>query len=87
MYFETEEESEFSYPLSYFDETLSRPFTLYEAIPSDIEDFFFCRDTAEVSEIGSCGRFCEGYAPRNGKSGICKHKGRLYTAGKAVHFK
>ncbi len=43
-------------------------------------DFFYCRKfdvVGEKSEWG-CGRECKHYAPRNGKSGACKHIGYTY---------
>lgn len=84
-YFETEE-SEKAYTLDYFLARLQRPFTLFESIPAKVEGFFYCKWSEEVGKEGYCGRMCEGYDPRNGKSGICKHKGGLYEPGKAVLF-
>ena len=35
--------------------------------------YFYCHEYGEVGESGeSCGKQCDGYSPRNGKSGICK---------------
>ncbi len=42
--------------------------------------YFFCKHFGECgdkSESG-CGKLCEGYNPRNGKSGVCKHYGYTY---------
>jgi len=36
-------------------------------------EYLFCLDVSDWSESGNCGRICDGYAPRNGKNGICKH--------------
>lgn len=52
--------------------------TLFLAEPVNSADFFFCRNYGMTGEKGSCGRMCEGYQPRNGKSGVCKHFGRMY---------
>ena len=42
--------------------------------------YFFCRHFGEVGEKseGGCGNFCEGYEPKNGKSGVCKNYGNTY---------
>ena len=42
--------------------------------------YFFCREFGEVGEKGqgTCGRHCEAYQPRNGRSGVCKHYGYVY---------
>jgi hypothetical protein len=36
-------------------------------------DFFLCKKVMDVGEKGNCGKICDFYDPRNGKSGICKH--------------
>lgn len=44
---------------------------------------FFCQKYNEVGERGKdsgCGKLCDGYAPRNGKNGICKHWRHCYEA-------
>lgn len=60
---------------------------LIEAIPDKSKDYFFCKWIGDVSESGSCGYKCDGYEPRNGKSGICKHKTFCYEKGGKVTFK
>lgn len=50
-------------------------------------DYFFCQAVDEMGEKGSCGKLCEDYEPRNGRSGICKHNGRLYYPYKEVLIK
>ena len=36
--------------------------------------YFYCQEYGDIAESGeSCGVVCEGYKPRNGKNGICKH--------------
>ena len=53
--------------------------TVYEAeIDRSVQDFFWCKAEGEVGEKGNCGKQCEDYKPRNGKSGCCKHWGHLY---------
>ena len=80
LYFR-EIDDEFCYPLQkHLDDAKEEgleTIELYEAIPDDsIKGFFFCNHFNMVSEKekDTCGRTCEGYAPRNGKSGICKYK-------------
>ena len=62
--------------------------TLYEAIPEKMDGFFFCQHYSEVGEAGNCGKKCEGYKPRNGKSGRCRyHDNRGFTQGEIKTFK
>lgn len=39
---------------------------------------FFCKAFGEVGERFQCGTWCQHYAPKNGKSGACKHFGYTY---------
>lgn len=57
----------------------------YEAVREINNDFFWCNEFGEVGEKGqSCGKQCRSYAPRNGKSGCCKHVGNLYAKGEEL---
>ncbi len=49
--------------------------TLYPAQIERKSPAFWCKFHDEISEKGQdhCGKECDGYSPRNGKSGICKH--------------
>lgn len=42
--------------------------------------YFYCKHFQEVGEKthGGCGKSCEAYKPKNGKSGACKHLGYTY---------
>lgn len=42
--------------------------------------FYFCQEFGYVGETseGNCGKFCEKYSPRNGKSGRCRHSKNTY---------
>jgi|SRR5574343_108702 hypothetical protein len=41
--------------------------------------YFYCTKFQEIGEVGeSCGRFCSGYSPRNGKNGKCRYSGYCY---------
>lgn len=47
--------------------------------------FFFCDEYNEIGESGeSCGLQCQKYAPRNGKSGRCKHHKNTYEPSDKV---
>ena len=53
--------------------------TLYLARPIPTKDFFWCHAHQECGESRQgCGRECDHYAPRNGKSGRCRHHGHCY---------
>jgi len=54
--------------------------TLYLAERETGVSHFYCRELGFVGEKseGGCGRECKHYAPRNGKSGACKHIGYTY---------
>lgn len=61
---------------------------LYEAIPDKTSGMFFCRYFNAVGENGSCGKECMRYEPRNGKSGMCRHRSnKMFTYGDVVKFK
>jgi len=49
-------------------------------------DFYFCKIYDTVGErcgdFNDCGKMCDDYEPRNGKSGCCKHRGFCYEPGK-----
>lgn len=60
---------------------------LYEAIPDNDKEYFFCRAVGECAVKGDCGKHCEEYDPRNGKFGICRYKGKCYTPGNKLIFK
>ena len=89
FYFE-KEDSEFCYTIDYFrdkSDPEEKEITIYKAIPLNDDTFFWCRSVDEVGTNGDCGKFCSDYAPKNGKSGMCKFKGRLYTHGEKITIK
>lgn len=53
---------------------------LYEAKREVNSPYFFCKLYERVGEKSEseCGKMCEGYKPRNGVSGCCKHIGFTY---------
>ena len=60
---------------------------LFEAIPEKVSGMFWCRAVSESTEEGYCGKQCDEYSPKNGKSGMCRFKGYFYQKGKKVIFK
>lgn len=42
--------------------------------------YFFCKHFQECGDKseGNCGKLCDAYKPRNGKSGVCQHYGYTY---------
>jgi len=75
-------DSEYCFPKQYWLDCMKendlKEMTVIEAVPIRDSDYFFCRAVDEMGEKGSCGKICPDYEPRNGKSGICKHKGFVY---------
>ncbi len=64
--------------IAYMRENGIETMTVFEAAIERDSGYFYCKHFFEVGEKGNCGRICEAYAPRNGKSGICKHTGHVY---------
>lgn len=63
--------------------------TVFEAKPVKDKNIFYCQYfmmSCEKSET-SCGKSCKGYEPKNGKSGMCKHQGKVFEPTKKVTFK
>jgi len=48
-------------------------------------DYFFCQHYKETGEKGQCGKSCDAYSPRNGKSGACKFVGYVYSETDKVY--
>lgn len=61
-----------------------------EAEMSTGTGMFYCSALGEVGETseGGCGKFCDKYKPRNGKSGRCRsHKNVYSPTGKVITVK
>ena len=88
-FFETED-SEMSYTKEHFFDIMRfdkiEEKEVFKAVPDRQQDFIYCKEFG-VSDRGTCGRDCPSYDPRNGKSGICKIQGQLYTPGEKVTLK
>ena len=54
-----------------------------KAVRSIHEGFFYCSlyQLPTITDDDVCGKQCEGYQPRNGKSGICRHWRHCYEPG------
>lgn len=70
------------------DEEISE-IKVFEAVREKGGDTFYCWHYGEagMKSDSGCGKSCEAYAPRNGKSGNCKHHGPCSTYGDEVVFK
>ena len=91
-YFRTDD-SERCHPAEYFhSDMIEQGLTemeVFEAIPEKVQGAIWCNAVDEVAlrEDYPCGKGCEDYEPRNGKSGCCKYNGRLFTTGEKVTLK
>ena len=87
LYYENEL-SEYCFEESYFQQLMKekslKEIEVYEAIPEKIEGLFYCKEFQEFGETGEgCGKTCDKYTPRNGKSGCCKYfSNKSYTIGR-----
>lgn len=57
---------------------------LYPAVPTTVQGMYWCRHYENIMTDGDCGRHCGSYQPRNGVSGMCRHRSNvLYEKGEA----
>jgi hypothetical protein len=63
--------------------------TVSEAVIDPDKSYFWCTETGDagLSDEGTCGKYCEYYKPRNGKSGVCLFHRRCRTPGKEITVK
>lgn len=59
----------------------------YEAERDINSDMMYCQEYGVTGEKGQCGKDCEHYIPRNGKSGNCKHNRHTYSIGNKIAIK
>lgn len=83
-YYFQDEDSEHCYTKDYFiremEETGLKEMKVLEAVKGGVDkDFIWCKETDTCGEKSECGRMCDDYKPRNGKNGICIHRGILYS--------
>ena len=88
------DDDEFCYPKQHFLEEMDiddlTGLEVYEAEREGMSNFFWCKEYSFCAERGmaDCGRECNEYEPRNGKSGCCKHHtNQVYGYGKKVIIK
>lgn len=93
LYFENQD-AEYCYTKEHFIEKMKEnnidSMEVLKAVPDKIDSIFWCKAIGEVvdSDYDPCGKVCENYEPRNGKSGCCKHyKKTLYTHGDKTTIK
>jgi len=68
------------YHLDYMQKNNLSEMDLFEAKIVYGTDFFYCKyfDLVCEKKLGTCGKQCEKYSPRNKKSGICKYYCYVY---------
>jgi hypothetical protein len=84
-------DSELCYSEKYFKDMMKnrglKEMNVYAAVPEKIKGIFWCNEFS-FSGDGTqdyCGKQCEKYNPRNGKSGCClNHSSILYSKGDSV---
>ncbi len=87
-YFQSQSD-EICYTLDYHlanakDEGLAE-IELIKAIPEKVGGMFWCKAVDECAEDGCCGKMCDEYEPKNGKSGMCKYRcNTFYGHGKKI---
>lgn len=60
--------------IKYMEENKLPMLKIYKAERQLGTGTFYCNEYQEWGEVGdSCGKSCDGYKPRNCKSGICQH--------------
>jgi hypothetical protein len=89
-YYFRNEDSEMCYTLDYHIEQAQEDglteIELFTAVPEKIDGMIWCKAVDDCGEKGECGKQCEFYEPRNGKSGMCKNQGRFYEPDKKIKF-
>ena len=83
-YYFASKDDEMCYSMNYFKELMEyEGFDEIELIKAKRyygEDYFWCKEfyTFEERSDNDCGKWSDGYAPRNGKSGCCKHYSLIF---------
>ena len=81
LYFQDDDENCYNiqHHIDYMKENEIKEMKVFEAKPEHGTGMFFCKEYSEVGEVnGTCGKMCDKYMPRNGKSGICKYHGFVF---------
>jgi len=90
-YYFKHSDSELCYSENYFQERMKEyglnELEVFEAIPDKFDGIFWCKEHL-FSGDGTkdyCGKQCDEYKPRNGKSGCCiHHSTKMYEHGNQV---
>lgn len=83
-YYFRNDDDEMCYPISshikHMVENQIKEMDIYLAERETESHFFYCKHFFQVGEKSeqTCGKNCEAYQPRNGKSGVCKFSGFVY---------
>lgn len=88
LYFNSDENDGIAAPLDHWINEAKelreeKTVLVYEAVRDHIDDqYVWCGIIEEAGERSGCKKsLCTDYDPRNGKNGVCKHRGKLYTWG------
>ena len=87
-YFCEQINEEYSFTLDYLLDKMKdiglEELSIREAVMDIGGEFFYCKAIGGIGEKseGGCGKECNLYEPRNGKSGICKEWRHSRTSGK-----
>jgi hypothetical protein len=94
QYYFEDENSEMCFTKGYFEVKMLRDgvteMEVFKAIPDKEKGIFWCKheNSCGDSTEGTCGKNCEFYVPRNGKSGCCKdYTNIIYIWGEKVTLK
>lgn len=89
-YFENEDE-EHCYTESYFQQKMKddgvTEISVFVAIKSKDKEYIYCKEFQSCGESSECGKECDRYKPKNGKSRCCTHRGSIYEFGDEVILK
>jgi len=94
QYYFEDENSEICYTKKHFEikmyEEDITEIEVFKAIPDKIKGIFWCKHYGFCGQTSEsfCGKQCDNYAPRNGKSGCCKrYTTRIYLWGEKITLK
>lgn len=85
-------DDEICYNEEYFIELMKyrklKEIQVFKAVPEKHYFIFWCKYYRLCGDRGQCGKKCDNYKPRNGKSGCCKYYTNiLYNPGEKVILK
>lgn len=87
LYFKSEDDN-FCHDKAHFIEEMKseklEQIEVFEAVKANDHEHIWCSYIGEAGDKDNCGKQCDAYKPRNGKSGCCTHLGTLYNYGEKV---